>query len=115
VLLLRDVALKYCCGHTPALICDVPALCVCVRKLCCYAAKFERAAKLNSLRGDWIAGYANLSAAGPKVVSVFFTASSSLAGRIAEEGKSREAHEFIAQRALLHRLDSQLPQNVFRK
>jgi hypothetical protein len=83
-----------------------------VRKLCCYAAKFERAAKLNSLRGDWIAGYANLSAAGPKVVSVFFTASSSLAGRIAEEGKSREAHEFIAQRALLHRLDSQLPKCI---
>jgi hypothetical protein len=83
-----------------------------VRKLCCYAAKFERAAKLNSLRGDWIAGYANLSAAGPKVVSVFFAASSSLAGRIAEEGKSREALEFIALRALLHRLESQLPKYI---
>jgi hypothetical protein len=53
-------------------VCVCVCVCVCVRKLCCYAAKFERAAKLNSLRGDWIAGYANLSAAGPKVVSVFF-------------------------------------------
>lgn len=78
------------------------------------AAKFERAAKLNSLRGDWIAGYANLAAAGPKVVSFFFAAaaSSSLAGRIAEEGKSREAHEFIALRALLARLESQLPKYI---
>jgi hypothetical protein len=40
-------------------------------------------------------------------------ASSSLAGRIAEEGKSREAHEFIALRALLlDRLDSQLPKCI---
>lgn len=77
------------------------------------AAKFERAAKLNSLRGDWIAGYANLAAAGPKVVSFFFTAAfSSLAGRIAEEAKSREAHEFIALRALLARLESQLPKYI---
>lgn len=44
---------------------------VCEKTLLLCAAKFERAAKLNSLRGDWIAGYANLAAAGPKVVSVF--------------------------------------------